>query len=224
MSDWEEAGGKTQDALERPRPSVENLLQMAFFGLAAVSDLHQEETKSSLHRWKDLLFSVFAFPVGMFVVLLFWTIFAFDRELVYPATIDTFFPPWMNHAMHTFVVPVLLGEVLLQPHTYPKTKPALTALGVVGLAYLSWIIWVYLSVGIWVYPLLGYFSAAGLMGFFLFNMSVVTLLYLLGEELDSRVWSKAKSPRVFLIFILCISIVYISVVFVSIPGKNKAKD
>lgn len=26
-------------------------------------------------------------------------IFAYDRELVYPATIDTFFPPWMNHAM-----------------------------------------------------------------------------------------------------------------------------
>lgn len=37
--------------------------------------------------------------VCQFVVLLFWTIFAYDRELVYPATIDTFFPPWINHAM-----------------------------------------------------------------------------------------------------------------------------
>lgn len=74
------------------------------------------------------------------------------------------------------------------------------------------------------YPLLGYFSAAGLMGFFFFNMSVVTLLYLLGEELDSRVWSKAKPPRVFLISILWISIVYISMISVSIPGKNKAKN
>uniref|UniRef100_A0A3Q3A507 Androgen-dependent TFPI-regulating protein-like n=1 Tax=Kryptolebias marmoratus TaxID=37003 RepID=A0A3Q3A507_KRYMA len=172
------------------------LLQMAFFGLAAVNDLQPEKgTESSLHRWKDLLFSIFAFPVGTFVVLLFWTIFAFDRELVYPATIDAFFPPWINHAMHTFVFPVLLGEVLLQPHTYPETKPALTALGAVGLAYLSWIIWVYLSVGIWVYPLLQYFSAAGLLGFFLFNMSVVTSLYLLGEELDRRTWAKPNEKK-----------------------------
>ncbi|XP_028278758.1 androgen-dependent TFPI-regulating protein [Parambassis ranga] len=170
------------------------LLQMTFFGLAAVSDLQPgKKAASSLSRCKDLLFSVFAFPVGMFVVLLFWSIFAYDRELVYPADIDTFFPPWMNHAMHTLVLPVLLGEVLLQPHTYPQNRHALAALGVVGLAYLSWIIWVYVSVGIWVYPLLGLFSAAGLGGFFFFNMTVVTLLYLLGDKLNSHIWNKDKA-------------------------------
>ncbi|XP_072246402.1 androgen-dependent TFPI-regulating protein [Leuresthes tenuis] len=169
------------------------LLQMTFFGLAAVSDLQPEkQTASTLNRCKDLLFSVFAFPVGMFVVVLFWTIFAYDRELVYPASIDTFFPPWINHAMHTLVLPVLLGEVLVQPHTYPRTKNALAALGVVGLAYLSWILWVYLSVGVWVYPLLGLFSTPGLFGFFFLNMSVVTLLYLLGNKLNSHVWSKTR--------------------------------
>lgn len=52
------------------------------------------------------------------------------------------------------------------------------------------IIWVFLSTGIWVYPLLGLFSAPGLVGFFIFNMSVVTLLYMLGEKLNHRVWSK----------------------------------
>ncbi|XP_005742530.1 androgen-dependent TFPI-regulating protein [Pundamilia nyererei] len=195
---------------------------MAFFGLAAVNDLQPEKkAESTLSKFKDLLFSVFAFPVGTFVVLLFWAIFAYDRELVYPATIDTFFPPWMNHAMHTFVLPILLGEVLVQPHVYPQTKHALTALGIVGLAYLScWvnvcmsqtffflpfflfyilnmfcrIIWVYMSVGIWVYPLLGRFSAAGLVGFFFFNMSVVILLYLLGNELSRRVWEKDMNKK-----------------------------
>ncbi|KAJ3610819.1 hypothetical protein NHX12_022910 [Muraenolepis orangiensis] len=125
-----------------------------------------------------------------FVVLLFWMIFAYDRELVYPATIDAFFPPWMNHAMHTFVFPILLGEFLVQPHTYPKTLHGLAVLGVVGLSYLSWVIWVYLSVGVWVYPLLGLFSNGGLVGLFLFNMSMATLLYLLGEKLNCCVWGK----------------------------------
>ncbi|XP_054456745.1 androgen-dependent TFPI-regulating protein [Anoplopoma fimbria] len=167
------------------------LLQMSFFGLATLNDLHAgEKSESTLNRCKDFLFSVFAFPVGMFVVLLFWTIFAYDRELVYPATIDTFFPPWINHAMHTFVLPILLGEVLVQPHIFPQTKYALAALGGVGSAYLFWIVWVYLSVGIWVYPLLAHFSTAGLVGFFFFNMSVVTLLYVLGDKLNCHVWSK----------------------------------
>ncbi|KAM9364936.1 androgen-dependent TFPI-regulating protein [Pholidichthys leucotaenia] len=167
------------------------LLQMTFFGVAATIDLQPgKKTESTLSRCKDFLFSVYAFPVGTFVVLLFWSIFAYDRELVYPATIDTFFPPWINHAMHTIVLPVLFGEVVLQPHTYPQAKHALAALGVVGLAYLFWIIWVYLSVGIWVYPLLRHFSTIGLVGFFLFNMSVVTLLYLLGDKLNSHIWRK----------------------------------
>lgn len=107
-----------------------------------------------------------------FVVLLFWSIFTYDRELVYPASIDTFFPPWINHAMvcettflalrfksdldypttnnltrrvvptlfsqHTLVLPVLLGELLVQPHAYPEAKHAMAALGVVGLSYSFW--------------------------------------------------------------------------------------
>ncbi|XP_034538167.1 androgen-dependent TFPI-regulating protein [Notolabrus celidotus] len=168
------------------------LLQMFFFGLAALSDL-QEKPESVLSRCRDLLFSVFVFPVGSFVVLLFWSIFTYDRELVYPASIDTFFPPWMNHAMHTFVLPVLLAEILLQPHVYPQRKHAVTALGLVGVAYLSWIVWVYVSVGIWVYPLLGYFSSAGLLFFFAFNMSVVTSLFLVGHKLNAILWSKRSS-------------------------------
>ncbi|CAL1578365.1 unnamed protein product [Knipowitschia caucasica] len=167
------------------------LLQMVFFGLAAASDLQDgKKTQSSLNKCKDLLFSVFGFPVGMFVVLLFWSLFAYDRELVYPASIDKFFPPWMNHAMHTFVLPILLAEVFIQHHVYPKTQQAVGALTLVGVSYLSWIVWVYLSVGIWVYPLLKYFSAVGLVGFFLFNMTVVTGLYVAGEKLNNKLWGK----------------------------------
>ncbi|XP_034040935.1 androgen-dependent TFPI-regulating protein [Thalassophryne amazonica] len=165
------------------------LLQMSFFGVAAASDLHPfVKSESFLTQFKDLLFSVFTFPVGTYVVLLFWILFAYDRELVYPATINAFFPAWINHAMHTFVLPVLLGEVLVQPHSYPKTQHAVAALGAVGVAYLSWVLWVYLSVGIWVYPILAHFSSSGLAAFFFFNMFVVTLLYLLGDKLNRRVW------------------------------------
>lgn len=165
------------------------LLQMSYFGLAAASDL-QEKHHSSLRKLRDLLFTVFVFPVGMFVVLLFWSIFLYDRELVYPATIDAFFPPWMNHAMHTLVLPFVLLEVAIQPHVYPQTKHGVAALSLVGVAYQSWILWVYFSVGVWVYPLLRFFSGLGLMFFFLFNMSVVTVLFVIGDKLNAALWGK----------------------------------
>lgn len=38
---------------------------MTFFGLAAVNDLQGKKSETSLSRCKDLIFSVFAFPVGM---------------------------------------------------------------------------------------------------------------------------------------------------------------
>ena len=48
------------------------LLQMSFFGLAAVNDLQPgKKSESSLNRCKDLLFAVFVFPVGM-VRSIFW--------------------------------------------------------------------------------------------------------------------------------------------------------
>uniref|UniRef100_A0A667XI18 Androgen dependent TFPI regulating protein n=1 Tax=Myripristis murdjan TaxID=586833 RepID=A0A667XI18_9TELE len=177
-----------------------SLLQMVFFGLAAVNDFQPgKKSENFLQRCTDLLFSVFAFPVGMFVVLLFWTIFAYDRELVYPATIDAFFPPWINHAMHSFVLPILLGEIMMFSlgwHTISaNTSHDVLSFPSAFLNLLCRVIWVYLSVGIWVYPLLGLFSKAGLMGFFFFNMSVVTLLYLLGEKLNSYIWCEDKSKN-----------------------------
>lgn len=39
---------------------------MSFFGLAAVNDLQTEaKSENTVTKYKDLLFSVFAFPVGM---------------------------------------------------------------------------------------------------------------------------------------------------------------
>uniref|UniRef100_A0A096MIQ7 Androgen dependent TFPI regulating protein n=1 Tax=Poecilia formosa TaxID=48698 RepID=A0A096MIQ7_POEFO len=165
---------------------------MTFFGLAAVNDLQPgEKAESALNRWKDLLFSVFAFPVGT----------------------------------HTLVLPVLLGEVLVQPHTYPQMRHALAALSVVGVAYLSWIVWVYLTVGVWVYPLLGHFSAAGLLGFFFFNMVVVTLLYLLGDRLNSQIWSETCYFYSWRLASLCQVLLYIApLLFFSFQERTRRSD
>ncbi|MBN3322077.1 ADTRP protein, partial [Atractosteus spatula] len=193
------------------------VLQMVFFGLAALSDFQLPYMKGKakkLHLWKDLLFSVLAFPVGSFVVMVFWGMFMYDRQLVYPDNLDGFFPPWINHAMppsahgvcdfscqifcnqtvaglqKISVLPLLAVEIVLHPHAYPKKQNGLATLGIIGVGYLTWVIWIYLTVGVWVYPVLGKFTPAGLAYFFLFNMSVVEALYLFGETLNCYIWGK----------------------------------
>lgn len=47
---------------------------MTFFGLAAVNDLQGRKSETSLGRCKDLIFSVFAFPVGMVRNTFIWEI------------------------------------------------------------------------------------------------------------------------------------------------------
>ncbi|XP_048655756.1 androgen-dependent TFPI-regulating protein isoform X4 [Marmota marmota marmota] len=80
-------------------------------------------------QWKYLTL------LNLFVFLVFWTIFLYDRELVYPKILDEIFPIWMNHAMHTFILPFSLLEVILRPHHYPSKKTGITLLAAGTVAY-----------------------------------------------------------------------------------------
>lgn len=43
-----------------------------------------------------------------------------------------------NVLQHTLVLPILLGEVVLEPHIYPKSRNGLAALSVAGFLYSGW--------------------------------------------------------------------------------------
>ncbi|KAM6184886.1 androgen-dependent TFPI-regulating protein [Rhynchocyon petersi] len=79
------------------------LLQSIFFGVACLDDVLKRITRKKdikiITACRDLLFTSMAFPMSMVVFLLFWAIFLYDRELVYPKTLDGLFPGWLNHAM-----------------------------------------------------------------------------------------------------------------------------
>ncbi|KAI5607207.1 hypothetical protein C0J50_12448 [Silurus asotus] len=81
------------------------VMQMLFFGLCVVVDLiHVLLSKKSvasafLVKLQDFFFTVLAFPVGTFVFTIFWCIYVYDRELVFPRVLDDIIPTWLNHAM-----------------------------------------------------------------------------------------------------------------------------
>ena len=57
---------------------------------------------------------------------------------MFPAALDAFFPAWLNHIMHTSIVPLDLIELLFTPKTFPRRARAMAGLAVLMLGYLVW--------------------------------------------------------------------------------------
>ncbi|XP_065399561.1 androgen-induced gene 1 protein isoform X7 [Macaca fascicularis] len=86
------------------------VIQAVFFGICVLTDLsslltrgsgnqEQERQLKKLISLRDWMLAVLAFPVGVFVVAVFWIIYAYDREMIYPKLLDNFIPGWLNHGM-----------------------------------------------------------------------------------------------------------------------------
>ncbi|KAM5322188.1 androgen-dependent TFPI-regulating protein isoform 4-T5 [Glossophaga mutica] len=140
-------------------------------------------------QWKYLTF------LNLFVFLSFWIVFFYDRELIYPKQLDDIFPSWMNHAMHSTILPFTLVEIILRPHCYPVRKKGLAVLAAASLVYTSRILWIYLRTGTWAYPMLAKLSAVGLAALFSFSYIVSVSIYLLGEKLNHWKWGDLGQSR-----------------------------
>ncbi|XP_048345408.1 androgen-induced gene 1 protein isoform X4 [Sphaerodactylus townsendi] len=127
-----------------------------------------------------------------FVVTMFWSIYIYDRELVYPKLLDNFIPPWLNHGMHTTVLPFILIEMRTTHHEYPSRTSGLIAVCTFSVAYILWVCWIYHVTGVWVYPLLEYLGSGTKIIFFAIVTAIITIFYLLGEILNNCIWDTQK--------------------------------
>ncbi|XP_010621165.1 androgen-dependent TFPI-regulating protein isoform X2 [Fukomys damarensis] len=174
------------------------LLQAIFFGVACLDDvLKRIKGRKDIRfitAFRDLLFATLAFPICTFVFLAFWTIFLYDRELIYPKVLDGMFPGWLNHAMHSFIFLFSLIEIILRPHHYPPRKTGLTLLAISSVGYISRILWLHSKTGQWVYPVLAKLSPLGLTAFFFLSYFLIASIYLLGERLNQWKWGDRMLP------------------------------
>ncbi|VEN50955.1 unnamed protein product [Callosobruchus maculatus] len=124
----------------------------------------------------------------MFVGLSFWGIYMLDRELIFPRAISPYFPSWLNHLMHTHIMVTILIEMCLSCCRYPSRKLGLTILSTVMVSYLIWLLVIYFYTGIWVYPILAVLNVPLKAVFFIGNLGVSHMLYMLGEVINNAVW------------------------------------
>nr|XP_056700875.1 androgen-induced gene 1 protein-like [Euleptes europaea] len=176
---------------------LNQVLQTILFVLCVIIDVvalcsssHEKMISSLLVPVRDYIFSTFVFPVGLFVAVVFWGLYAYDRELVYPRELDEVNSVWLNHSMHTTILPLLFIELLVCPHKYVRKTKGIIGLTVFTITYLCWIIWVNYASGIWAYPVLGVLDTPGKIVFFSIAYLIVLMFYFLGRLLTKQLWGK----------------------------------
>lgn len=141
-----------------------------------------------LRKPRDFFFTTFAFPVGMLVVSSFWAIwFIAGREYIFPAALEAYYPPWLNHVTHTIIAPINLAELLLVRKQYSTDRRAVTALAGYTLSYTTFLLYIRFQTGRFVYPFLNKMDAVPV-GAFISGMVVfVIIVYKSGQLLHDFV-------------------------------------
>ena len=78
----------------------------ALFGIDDILEIvgnPKGDARRAVGILKDFVFSTIGFPVGVFVSVSFWGLYAIDRDLVFPDELDQFFPPITNHMVRYFL-------------------------------------------------------------------------------------------------------------------------
>lgn len=177
------------------------MIQTAYFTIAFLNDLFGSNEPSPtqkplIRRLKDIIFSTLGFPLAFFVGISFWGIYAVDRELILPRSIDPYFPTWLNHLMHTNIMIFALIELVTSFRMYPKRKAGLSVLCIFMLGYVAWVHVVYYNSGSWVYPILDVLNWPLRILFYVFNLFSVCGMYVLGDKLNTAVWSREVASTV----------------------------
>ncbi|RVE50316.1 hypothetical protein evm_004982 [Chilo suppressalis] len=174
------------------------ILQTVYFFVALLNDLVGSSEASPrkpplIRLLKDTLFGL-AFTMAVYVAGSFWSIYHFDKELIFPERIAKLFPTWLNHSMHTVVALSILLELLLTNKTYPSRKVGVTVALTFFVSYLVWMHILYERMGAWPYPIFSVLNLPARIVFFIASITIGLSFYVLGEKLNSFV-CPAVTPK-----------------------------
>lgn len=168
-----------------------------FFSLCAGDEFlsNFSKKKSDLRKLLDFWFGAIMFSNAALVCLIFWTLYGIDRDLIHPVLCDTFFPPWLNHAVHTLPVFVVLIELLTVHRKFPSFRRGLTANICFTCAYSTWSVLVRLESGRWVYEVLDQLSPLHRFSFIGTMAVVKAMFYAGGQALQCLRWGGREAHK-----------------------------
>lgn len=156
----------------------QGMVQVIYYAIALMSDFMPSPT---LKRFRNTFFASLAWPLALETSFMYWTMRTIDRELVFPKSLDEFFPLWLDICLHSNVTVFVFLEMILNDIKYPQRKVAIRGLIVFLLGYLVWLYVIKNKTGKWVYGILGILSGPQRIGFFIAAGLVSIGLYFVGE-------------------------------------------
>jgi hypothetical protein len=173
------------------------IFQFVYHSISLVNDFigtneSLPENPPKIRKVRDYMFATFTFPISMNVAVVFWSLYAIDRELVFPSVMDPIYPWWLNQILHTNVFTFMVVELFLHHHVYPSRKAELLGISIFSLSYIGWVNVVKLVANAWVYPILNVLDLHHRIGFFILIGVLPMLFYFVGEFINTEVWTKRR--------------------------------
>uniref|UniRef100_A0A1B6CJJ6 Uncharacterized protein n=1 Tax=Clastoptera arizonana TaxID=38151 RepID=A0A1B6CJJ6_9HEMI len=129
-----------------------HVLQQIYFYLY-VFDCITSKRFHWLVKANNFLFYSLVFPLSLFVTLLFWALYFYNRDLIYPEILDGEVSQVINHAFHTTPMLIITLQLLIMPDIKPSFKAAVSGLTLVLGIYTVILILLFKAQGKWIYVL-----------------------------------------------------------------------
>lgn len=168
-------------------------IEAGFFCLTVIDDVLQRRSdsgKSPLKGFLDYMYTSIIFPVSMIVGTAFWGLYLVDRELVLPKSLDPYFPTWLNHSVHSFIVLYAILEMLTTYRPLPPVGKSISGLYALIACYVSWMHVVYYVSGMWVYPIFAKLTWPYRIAFLFGNFVTATGFFFIGRYANTFIWKK----------------------------------
>ncbi|XP_026755561.2 androgen-dependent TFPI-regulating protein-like [Galleria mellonella] len=150
-----------------------------------------------LRGFRNTMFAAILWPCTWLVSTFFWSLYLYDRSLIYPTFVDTFLTSTSNHIMHTVIVPIVLWEVVFQPRYVPKSHSRYLLHLVFHLAlYFSVFMYTYFERSIWIYPI--FEKLYGTSYFYIVILSLLLLcigFYYAQWYLTVKIWGRLEKEK-----------------------------
>lgn len=147
-----------------------------------------------IRRVKDFIFAALAFPTAAYVSVIFWSVYAFNRDMILPAKYFEIFPWWLNQIVHTNVLVWMIVEHFFTRYQSQNTKLEVASLALWSLSYLTWVFVIKHFAGVWIYPFMNVLSVYEMIFFFTFAQILPFVCYFSGKLINQLVWN-AKSDH-----------------------------
>ncbi|XP_064488407.1 androgen-dependent TFPI-regulating protein-like [Ornithodoros turicata] len=167
-----------------------NLTLLCFiFCLSCVIDWAPIPFKGQLCHLRDHIFLSVSLPSCVFVPTFFWSMYHVDRELIFPRCLELYYPTWLNHLIHTAILPFALLEAMLCRHRQPSRKGAFITLFAYVSCYVTWLNYLGIVHSVWVYPVFEVLSTTGTIAFITSGSVVIFIFYICLEKVNILWWA-----------------------------------